>query len=65
MYRAIEDLRSESEGLVRVIDESGEDCLYTATSFSSLYLEEPQGAALEAMLPTACWLRTMQPEHLF
>lgn len=33
VYRALPDPEAESHGLVRVIDESGEDCLFPASLF--------------------------------
>jgi hypothetical protein len=36
LYRRIPDSRSEQHGLIRVIDESGEDYLYPADFFTSI-----------------------------
>lgn len=36
IYRSVQDLDAENEGLVRVIDESGEDYLYPATMFEPI-----------------------------
>ena len=36
LYRRIPDSRSEQHGLIRIIDESGEDYLYPADFFTSI-----------------------------
>ena len=38
MYRALPNSKAESHGLVRVIDESGEDYLYPADFFVAIEL---------------------------
>jgi len=43
IYQALPDADAEAHNLVRVIDESGEDCLYPEKFF--LALELPQGVA--------------------
>ncbi len=43
VYRVIRDQKSEGHGLLRVIDESGEDYLYPASLF--VPIEVPRGAA--------------------
>ncbi len=40
IYLALRDLPAEKQGLVRVIDESGEDYLYPKTFFRSIALPE-------------------------
>ncbi len=39
VYRALPNTRAESHGLVRVIDESGEDYLYPAEFFAPVELK--------------------------
>ena len=39
LYRCLRDRTAEAEGLVRVIDESGEDYLYPARFFRPMALE--------------------------
>jgi hypothetical protein len=53
VYRVIPDAQSESRGMLRILDESGEDYLYPATSFLHLSLEDRQADALDAILPAA------------
>ncbi len=53
VYRVVPDPQSESHGMLRVLDESGEDYLYPATSFLQLALEERQANALDSMLSAA------------
>ena len=36
LYRRLPDTRSEKHGLIRIIDESGEDYLYPADFFTSI-----------------------------
>ena len=43
VYKALPNVKAESHGLVRVIDESGEDYLYPAGFFVSI--EPPKEAA--------------------
>ena len=43
MYRALPNVKAEGHGLLRVIDESGEDYLYPADFFVSIEL--PKEAA--------------------
>lgn len=40
IYLALRDLPAEKQGLVRIIDESGEDYLYPKTFFRSIALPE-------------------------
>jgi len=40
IYRAIPDSRAAEHGLIRVVDESGEDYLYPADYFASITLPE-------------------------
>lgn len=47
IYRALEDAGARREGMVRVVDESGEDYLYQATRFVPIKLTP---AAQEAVL---------------
>jgi hypothetical protein len=42
IYRAVADVKAERRGLVRVVDESGEDYLYPRRRFLSI--EVPRGA---------------------
>jgi hypothetical protein len=53
VYRILKDSQSESEGLLRVVDDSGEEYLHPASSFLPLSLEKQQLDALEAMLAAA------------
>ena len=50
LYQALPDEAAASDGLVRVVDESGEDYLYPAELF--LRIELPQ-AIEKALLPAA------------
>ncbi len=43
IYRVVRDRKAEAHGLLRVIDESGEDCLYPASLF--VPIELPEAAA--------------------
>ncbi len=43
LYRVVPDVQAEARGLLRIVDESGEDYLYPAKLF--LALELPRGAA--------------------
>ena len=47
IYRAVPDRDAEAHGLVRVIDESGEDYLYPAEYFASIKLPAPVLRALK------------------
>jgi len=47
IYRTLPDKSAESKGLVRVVDESGDDYLYAANHF--IPVELPQ-AAVDALL---------------
>jgi hypothetical protein len=47
IYRAVPDRDAEARGLVRVIDESGEDYLYPAEYFASIELPAPVLRALK------------------
>jgi hypothetical protein len=49
IYQALEDARAEEHGLIRVIDESGEDYLYPVAYF--VVIELPQ--AIEEALALA------------
>ena len=40
IYHALPDLKAEGEGLLRVVDESGEDYLYPATMFEPISVSE-------------------------
>lgn len=46
IYRALPDPDAESHGLIRVIDESGEDYLYPTKFFVSVDLSQPVQNAL-------------------
>jgi hypothetical protein len=48
IYIALPDPEADSDGLVRVIDESGEDYLYPKTSFSPITLPDPLKKAVLA-----------------
>ena len=50
IYQVLSDERAAADGLIRVIDESGEDYLYPAKLF--LQIELPR-AIEEALLPAA------------
>jgi hypothetical protein len=47
-YEVLEDSGAVSEGMVRVIDESGEDYLYPRTYFADVALPQQVERALEA-----------------
>jgi hypothetical protein len=47
-YPVIEDAAAEAEGLVRVIDESGEDYLYPRAYFAAVSLPQQVEQALAA-----------------
>jgi len=47
IYRLIPDARAEEHGLVRVVDESGEDYLYPADYFAPIELPEIIKQAME------------------
>lgn len=40
IYRRLPDARAEADGLIRVVDESGEDYLYPARLFASINVPE-------------------------
>ena len=40
IYRAVPDIRAAEHGLLRVVDESGEDYLYPADYFASITLPQ-------------------------
>jgi hypothetical protein len=40
IYQVVEDARSEEHGLIRVIDESGEDYLYPVEYFAAIELPQ-------------------------
>lgn len=40
IYQVVEDTRAEEHGLIRVIDESGEDYLYPAEYFAAIELPQ-------------------------
>lgn len=46
IYQALADPQGEAHGLLRVIDESGEDYLYPTTFFMPLDLPQPVESAL-------------------
>ena len=48
IYIALPDLEAERHGLLRVIDESGEDYLYPKASFGSINLPDPLKKAVLA-----------------
>ena len=47
-YEVLADAAADSEGMVRVIDESGEDYLYPRTYFADVALPQQVERALEA-----------------
>lgn len=47
IYRVLPDVVAEKHGMVRVIDESGEDYLYPATSFLEITLSPVVREALK------------------
>jgi hypothetical protein len=47
-YEVLDDSDAVSEGMVRVIDESGEDYLYPRTCFTDVALPQQVERALEA-----------------
>jgi hypothetical protein len=48
LYEVLPDQEAEREGLIRVIDESGEDYMYEASSFRRLELPPDVQALLQA-----------------
>ena len=48
IYQALADAEGEAHDLIRVIDESGEDCLYPASFFLPIQLPAPVERALSA-----------------
>jgi hypothetical protein len=48
IYIALPDAEAEKHGLLRVIDESGEDYLYPKTSFGPIILPDPLKKAVLA-----------------
>jgi hypothetical protein len=48
VYRVIEDSEAESHGLIRVVDESGEDYAFAIANFHAIDLPKPVEAALLA-----------------
>jgi hypothetical protein len=46
LYQALTDPEAETHGLLRVIDESGEDYLYPQKLFMTLDLPQPVASAL-------------------
>ena len=49
IYRLIPDARAEEHGMLRVIDESGEDYLYPADYFVLIELPEAVERAIESV----------------
>jgi hypothetical protein len=41
LYRVLPDRKGEAQGLLRVVDESGEDYLYPASMFESIPVAPP------------------------
>jgi hypothetical protein len=41
LYNQLPDAAAETRGMVRVIDESGEDYLFSATMFSPIAISQP------------------------
>lgn len=50
IYQALADPKGEAHGLIRVIDESGEDYLYPQKFFMSLDLPQPVESALRRVV---------------
>jgi hypothetical protein len=48
VYEAIPDAEAQSHGMLRVIDESGDDYLYPAEMFIAIELPEPAIFALQS-----------------
>lgn len=46
IYRVLPDPEAETEGLLRIVDESGEDYLYPATMFEPIPVPERAARAL-------------------
>ncbi len=46
IYQVMLDEQAQQHGMLRVIDESGEDCLYPANYFLSIKLPQPVRQAL-------------------
>jgi len=47
IYQVLPDLRAHSHQMLRIIDESGEDCLYPNTYFMPIELSPPLQQVLE------------------
>jgi hypothetical protein len=46
VYRALSDPKTEKDGLIRVVDESGEDYLFARSMFSTVKLSKEAARAL-------------------
>lgn len=57
VYRVLPDERTEKQGLLRIIDESGEDYLYPTGYFYFLDLPQRIERALRQQVSTVAWTR--------
>jgi len=48
LYRIVQDAQADAHGLIRIVDESGEDYAFAADRFYRLQLPQPIEAALLA-----------------
>jgi len=58
VYRTVTDTLAESHGMLRVIDETGEDYLFPASLFVALTLSEQGIAALVELTPEPATARS-------
>ena len=49
VYRAVQDQRAAKDGLIRIIDESGEDYLFSRTQFVVVDFPQPVSRKLLAL----------------
>ncbi len=50
IYQSLSDPRAERDGLIRVIDESGEDYLFPADSFAAITIPESVEKVFEGVV---------------
>ncbi len=51
MYRVIPDMRSERAGLLRIVDDSGEDYLYPKRMFARISVRPDHRSRIEKLFP--------------
>ena len=49
MYQSVPDKKAESEGFIRIVNESGEDYLYPQVYFSKVHLSRKAQEAFSAV----------------